>query len=161
MANPRHLFSNSKLFLFCGGGIFSSMIGQSRTIMDKKAFEILYHYYLNDFTKLAKTGLKEDTIYESFKSMISHDSKQTVRENFFHKLGDKLKGISLETDKVMPFHGIPEAMGLDCATNNYSRLNFSFPYTHENPFPVHGLIDSTEVDRGFTKVFDEIAAFFS
>jgi len=161
MSNPRELFSDSKLFLFCGGGIFSSMIGQSRTIMDKKAFDILYHYYLNDFIKSIRINATRDKIFESFCSMISHDSKQTTREQFFSNLGSKLKGISLETDKVMPFHGIPEAMGVSYAASHYSQMSFSFPNTHENPFPVHGLINSTEVDHGFSKVFNEIAAFFS
>lgn len=159
MTNPCNLFSNSKLFLFCGGGIFSSMIGQSRSIMDRKAFEVLYHYYLNSFTKsLISTP---DKIFESFNSMISPERKQSERESFFSQLGNKLKGISLLADKVMPYHGIPEALGSNCAINRFTQMNFSFPYSHENPFPVGGgLIDSNEVDSCFNRVFSEICNFF-
>lgn len=160
MTNPQKLFSDSKLFLFCGGGIFSSMIGQSRSIMDRRAFEILYHYYLDNFTKSLVSV--PDKIFESFNSMISSERKQSERESFFSQLGNKLKGISLQSDKVMPYHGIPEALGNNCATNRFTQLNFSFPYSHENPFPVGGgMIDSNEVDNAFTRVFSEICEFLS
>ncbi|MDP4237934.1 MAG: DUF6051 family protein [Bacteroidota bacterium] len=160
MANPHRLFSDSKLFLFCGGGIFSSMVGQSRSIMDKKAFEMLYHYYLNLFTDSVKTDSAPDEILESFTSMISPERKQSERESFFNQLGNKLKGISLLADKVMPHQGIIEALGQNCAANRFSQMNFSFPYSHENPFPVGGaLINSAEVDSCFTNVFSKICDF--
>jgi pimeloyl-ACP methyl ester carboxylesterase len=161
LANPLGLFSASKLFLFCGGGIFSSMVGQSRSIMDKLAFKTLYDYYLNQFIKLLNPINKADSIFNSFNTMISSDRNQAQRENFFSLLGNNLKGISLYNDKVMLDHGIPEALGAQCAVQHIARLDFSFPYTHENPFPVSGLVESSEVDAGFLKVFTEIARFFS
>ena len=161
LANPHGLFSASKLFLFCGGGIFSSMVGQSRSIMDKLAFKTLYDYYLNQFIKLLNPGTKADNILNSFNTMISADRNQAERQHFFSQLGNNLKGISLWNDKVMLYHGIPEALGADCAAHHMDRLDFSFPYTHENPFPVGGLVDASEVDAGFLKVFTEIARFFS
>ena len=160
MTNPLRLFSDSKLFLFCGGGIFSSMVGQSRSIMDKKAFQMLYDYYLTLFTKTVKSTTKTDNMFESFNCMISSERNKSKREHFFNRLGNKLKGISLLNDKVMTFQGIPEALGTKCALNRFTRLDFSFSYTHENPFPVGILYDSTEVDNGFNKVFSEIADFF-
>jgi len=33
MANQKNLFSDSRLFMFCGGSIFRSMFGVSRSIM--------------------------------------------------------------------------------------------------------------------------------
>jgi len=160
MTNPLRLFSDSKLFIFCGGGIFSSMVGQSRSIMDKKAFHQLYDYYLTHFTKSANPDQENDSMFESFNCMISSERNQSKRELFFKRLGSKLKGISLLNDQVMSFHGIPEALGINCARNRFKRLDFSFSYTHENPFPVGALFDSTEVDNGFNKVFSEIADFF-
>jgi hypothetical protein len=159
LANPLGLFSRSKLFLFCGGGIFSSMVGQSRSIMDKKAFNILYDYYLNRFNKSETEKMTTDKMFESFNTMISTDRNKSEREHFFNQFGNNLKGISLKNDKVMSFHGIPEALGADCASHHIARLDFSFPYTHENPFPVSGLAVSTEVDAGFLTVFSEIAEF--
>ena len=159
MTNPLNLFSESKLFLFCGGGIFSSMAGKSRSIMDTKAFQTLYDYYLHHFSKSIKPESAKDKMFESFNCMISSTQNQTEREHFFSRLGNKLKGISLKNDKVMPYSGIPEALGTDCALNHITQMDFSFPYTHENPFPVGEFIDSTEVDAGFIKVFSEIAGF--
>ncbi len=49
MGNPANLFSDSKLFIFCGGSVFSNMKGSSRLIMDSLAFDKVYTYYLNDF----------------------------------------------------------------------------------------------------------------
>ena len=161
MTNPQTLFSDSKLFLFCGGGIFSSMVGQSRSIMDRKAFEILYDYYLNHFTKSEKSNTVIDRIFDSFYCMISSDRNQVEREHFFNQLDNKLKGISLENDKVMPYHGITEALGTNFAKNHFSQMNFSFPYTHENPFPVGANFDSKEVDNSFNKVFSDISDFLS
>jgi hypothetical protein len=92
--------------------------------------------------------------------MISTERNKSEREHFFSQFGNNLKGISLKNDKVMSFHGIPEALGADCASHCITRLDFPFPYTHENPFPVNALADSTEVDAGFLSVFSEIAEFF-
>ena len=161
LANPLGLFSRSKLFLFCGGGIFSSMVGQSRSIMDKKAFHILYDYYLNRFNNSVTKKIPTDKMFESFNTMISTERNKLDREHFFSQFGNNLKGISLKNDKVMTFQGIPQALGENCAIHHITQLDFSFPYTHENPFPVSGLVDSTEVDAGFLTVFSEIAEFFS
>jgi hypothetical protein len=161
LANPHNLFSESKLFLFCGGGIFSSMVGQSRSIMDKTAFQVLYDYYLNQFVSSIETDSAKDSLYKSFNSMISVERDQSERELFFTRLGAKLKGISLLNDKIMLYHGIPDALGAACAKSHITQLDFSFPYTHENPFPVGGLTDPDAVDEGFNKVFSQIAEFFS
>ena len=49
MGNPEGLFTNSKLFMFCGGSVFSNMYGTSKLIMDNLAYEKVYSYYMNDF----------------------------------------------------------------------------------------------------------------
>ena len=49
LANPEHLLDDSKLFLFCGGSIFSQMDGSTRDIMDQEAYRRVKNYFLNDF----------------------------------------------------------------------------------------------------------------
>jgi hypothetical protein len=159
MTNLLGLFSNSKLFLFCGGGIFSSMRGENRSIMDKTAYEKLFNYYLNDFSTDKKENTIADKIYNSFNSMISPERNRIEREGFFSGLGHQIKGISLENDKVMPFHGVVEALGASCANNRIAVHDFSFNYTHENPFPIGKLTDSREVNASFTTIFKEVVAF--
>ncbi len=51
MGNPHNLFSDSRLFIFSGGSVFSNMKGASKLIMDRRAFDRVYNYYLNDFEK--------------------------------------------------------------------------------------------------------------
>jgi len=161
LANPRNLFSESKLFLLCGGGIFSSMAGESRSIMDKTAFHTLYDYYLNQFYQSEETNCTKDDLFHSFNSMISTERDKSERELFFTRLGNRLKGISLVNDQVMPYQGIPDALGTICSENRITQLDFSFPYTHEHPFPVGGLTDSRAVDDGFIQIFSQAAEFLN
>jgi len=161
MTNPDGLFSDSKLFMFCGGGIFSSMFGESRSIMDKSAFARLLQYYMNDFSKEVKPNSISDRIYESFFSMISPDKNKAKREEFFKQLGNRIEGISLTKDKVMPFQGVIDALGSAIAKSRISLLDFSFPYSHENPFPLRSGVESAEVNASFNMVFERAAQFLA
>lgn len=161
MTNPDGLFSDSKLFMFCGGGIFSSMFGESRSIMDKSAFARLLQYYMNDFSKEVKPTSISDKIYESFFSMISPDKNKTEREDFFKQLGDRIEGISLEKDRVIPYRGVVEAMGNENASSRISLLDFSFPYSHENPFPIVNSSISSEINASFNQIFGRAAQFLA
>ncbi len=160
LSNPRNLFSSSKLFLFCGGGVFSSMLGQSRSIMDKSAYKSLFQYYLHEFSEKVKLGAMRDKVFESFCSMISSERYKNERELFFKKIENRLEGISLAKDKVMPFLGIEEALGKSIAYSRISRLDFAFDYNHENPFPVCVHTNSNEVDNSFNTVFEKVVTFF-
>jgi len=159
MTNPKDLFSDSKLFMFCGGGIFSSMQGESRLIMDKNAYENLFHYYLKKFTTDIKNLTTRDKAFDSFNSMISIERNQEERISFFEQLGNRLKGISLTRDKVMPYSGVDEALGTKCAESRISKLDFAFDYSHENPFPVGKLINPNEVDTSFKQIFSQAVGF--
>jgi hypothetical protein len=161
MTNPDGLFSDSKLFMFCGGGIFSSMFGESRSIMDKSAFARLLQYYMNDFSSTVKPASLSDRIYESFFSMISPDKNKAEREDFFKQLGDRIEGISLEKDRVIPYRGVVEAMGNENASSRISLLDFSFPYSHENPFPIVNSSISSEINASFNQIFGRAAQFLA
>ncbi|MBP7104347.1 MAG: hypothetical protein KBA83_04350, partial [Fermentimonas sp.] len=117
MTNQKNLYTNTRLFMFCGGSIFNSMQGASRSIMDKPAFDIIQDYYLHHFgneTTKKETGvnLKHDNAFKAFFSMISPERLQLERESFFSSLGKRIKGIALAKDIVIPFKGIQEAMGI-------------------------------------------------
>jgi len=161
MTNSNGLFTDSKLFMFCGGSIFSYMFGESRSIMDKPAFARLLEYYMTDFEKEVRYKSETDKGYQSFYSMISPDRNQIERENFFKRLGNKVGGISLAKDLVIPYRGVLQALGNECAKTRIKLLDFTFPYTHENPFPVLKSIDSSEVDKSFTTIFSDAAHFLA
>lgn len=153
MTNPKNLFSNSKLFLFCGGGVFSAMFGQSRCIMDRMAYEKLFDFYLHKFNTFLGQHTVHDAIFNSFKSMISPDQNKTERESFFSRISSSIKGVSLLRDKVMPYFGVEAALGTKTANERILKLDNSFDYTHENPFPVGENFSSKEVDASFNRIF--------
>jgi hypothetical protein len=158
MTNPENLFSDAKLFMFCGGSIFSNMFGQSRTIMDKQAFDRLFSYYLNDFpAQNEQDGC--DKAFHSFYSMIAPERNATERVLFFNALKKRLSGISLQRDVVIPYQGVEKALGMELAHKCIDLLDFDFEYTHENPFPVNGRIDRKKVNASFEQVFSKAAEF--
>ncbi|MBP1663573.1 MAG: hypothetical protein H6Q19_713 [Bacteroidetes bacterium] len=159
MTDPGGIFSDTKLFMFCGGSIFSSMVGISRSIMDKSAFDKLHKFYLTDFENTQ--NLARDKVFRSFYSMISPDRNQTEREDFFNQMGDRLLGISLKQDTVIPFEGVLQALGSDCTRKCISLEDFSFLYTHENPFPIGAHTNQTAVNDEFKNVFFQAAGFLA
>ena len=163
IANQKNLFSNTKLFMFCGGSIFNSMHGTSRNIMDKPAFQTIKDYYINNFDKekyATTINWVRDKAFNAFNSMISTDKFKKEREEAFFKLSNQIKGITLLKDEVIPHNGVVEAIGKQNADSNISLLDFDFSYTHENPFPTKTK-DTGLLNRSFKAVFDEAVDFLS
>ncbi len=172
MANRKELFSDTRLFMFCGGSIFRSMQGISRSILDKPAFERLQHYYIHVFgkndtpherlhlhgKKTNNTFWKRDKAFHSFLQMITPNRFQEERESFFASLGKRIQGIALAKDTVIPYHGIREAMGTTTAESTIQQMDFAYPYTHENPFPVHTK-DVSSLNAAFREVFSQAVEF--
>ncbi|MDD2285044.1 MAG: DUF6051 family protein [Paludibacter sp.] len=159
LSNPHDYFSESKLFMFCGGSIFNSMYGESRSIMDKKSYEKLFTFYQTGFwaEKIAiKTG---DDVMAAFYSMLTPDNDKAKRMNIFKQMRQRIAGISLAFDKVVPYHGVVQALGHDCASKTITLLDFPYEYTHESPFPVTKQVDKQEVDESFLHVFRQAAGF--
>ncbi|MFT3751897.1 MAG: DUF6051 family protein [Paludibacter sp.] len=161
MTNPQDLFTDSKLFMFCGGSIFSSMSGESRSIMDRPAFAKLLNYYTSDFETNAREKTVHDKGFESFFSMISPERNQIERESFFKRMGNKISGISLAKDHVIPYNGVMKAIGNECAEKCVQLLDFCFPYTHENPFPTGSKRDDVAINASFDRVFSSAAHFLA
>lgn len=160
MANQKGLFSDSRLFMFCGGSIFRSMFGISRSIMDKPAFEKLQQYYIHIFGNEAIPLWERDNAFNAFLRMITPERFRSEREKFFTRFKERIRGITLSNDLVIPHHGVLEALGKKNAESTIQLLDFPFPYTHENPFP-HTTKDATSLNNAFTNVFSMAAEFFS
>lgn len=159
--NPNEYFSESKLFMFCGGSIFNSMCGESRSIMDKKSYEQLFEYYQTGFwaEKIAvNTG---DEVMASFYSMLTPDNEKVKRTSTFRQMRERISGVSLALDKVIPYHGVVQALGHDCASKTITLLDLPYEYTHEVPFPVVKQADSQDVDEAFLQVFRRAAGFLA
>lgn len=159
MADTQHLFQNSKLFMFCGGGVFSSMFGESRLIMDKFSFERIFNFYKNEFINNLECK-SNDSIVTSFISMISEENKTEERIRFFEQNAHRISGIMLQKDKVMPYIGAELAMGKQLANKKIEYLNFDYNYTHENPFPIGNSVTNNIVNEAFCYVFEKAVDFF-
>jgi pimeloyl-ACP methyl ester carboxylesterase len=162
LGNPEGLFTDSKLFLFCGGAFFDEMDGESKLIMDQKAFERLRQFYcteLNtamDHSDLLRNSLTQSVIGQSFQAMLSEGTLKTFRENMFRNLRKQIQAVALLRDKVIPAEGIAKALQRFIPVEV---MDFAHFYSHENPFPILSGADSTLVDLSFEKVFSRAAAF--
>lgn len=157
LSDKTSLFGDSKLFMFCGGGTFSSMTGESRAIIDKYAFKRLNSYYSTDF-KIENS--EYDCSATAFKSMIRDDFQKDFRLDFFKSNADRIAGILLKKDMVMSYKGVEEALGIEVAHQNVRLTDFDYDYSHEQPFPTNNPDNADLINRSFNLIFDEAAAFF-
>jgi len=167
MADPQDLFRNSKLFMFCGGSVFSNMHGASRLIMDSDAYNRVYKYYMQDFETEIKTGRKFMDIILStrvglaFRSMIDFARFRKFREKSLSTLDDRILSVGLAKDTVIPADGIINTLEFTPGrkTGKAEIWDFNYPYSHENPFPVYKTAESRIVDNCFTKLINYAAGF--
>jgi hypothetical protein len=164
MGNPEELFSESKLFMFCGGSVFSNMNGASKLIMDSYAFNKVYDFYMNDFEDSINEKspmfdfLSNNRLGISFRAMIDLSRFRAFREVIFRKLRDQIHSISLMKDTVIPPIGI---LGTLHKKEIVDVWDFPYNYSHENPFPLFKNSDSVNVDECFERVFTGAAEFLS
>jgi hypothetical protein len=165
MGNPAGLFSDSKLFIFCGGSVFSNMQGSSKLIMDSVAFNRVYSYYLNDFedTLTGRSPLVEflhnSPIGMAFRAMIDIGRLKAFRENILKNLKGQIHSLSLLKDTVIPCKGVISTLGIVGRNKSVDIWDFPYEYSHENPFPVLDKSKSNKVDFWFEKVFAEATLF--
>jgi hypothetical protein len=169
IGNPDGLLSDSRLFIFCGGSVFSNMYGTSKLIMDSLAYKKVYSFFMNDLEKEIRMEsplsnfLRTNQLGIAFRSMIDFEGFRTFRENILENLRERIRTITLARDSVIPAAGILKTLGSHTRKNpkTVKVLDFPFPYTHENPFPLLNDSRREEVDRCFRQVFSEAAMFLA
>lgn len=169
MGNPEGLLSESKLFMFCGGSVFSNMKGTSKLIMDSLAYDKIYSYYLNDFENNINHKnpfsefLSSTQIGMAFRSMIDLGRFRSFRENILEKLKGQIRSIALKKDIVIPANGIVNTLTAWSGRNSNQVEVWDFPYlySHENPFPVFNNKSASEVDRCFRRLLTEAGSFLT
>lgn len=160
LANPGKLFSDTRLFMFGGGSIFSEMNGNAKDIMDKSAFDSLQQFYRNDFLekRTLPGSFKNDFMEQAFKAMIRQDVLQEYRESFFQRACNRIRAISLKKDIVMPTQGIIKALG-KASDKILEEIDFPFQYSHQRPFPFRSKTEPALLSQSFLNLFNRAAAF--
>jgi pimeloyl-ACP methyl ester carboxylesterase len=165
IANPNNIVSNSRLFMFCGGAFFNEMNGVSKMIMDEASFRKIFSYYNDEFEKESvrqtRLGLfiKDNRFAMAFRSMLNMDRLKDFRCDMFSKFKGQVYAISLLKDKVISPTGI-SSFFRSIGSKNIEMVDFAFPHSHEQPFPIIGKPTiSDAVDGGFKHVFRRAASF--
>lgn len=167
IANPDELFSESKSFLFLGGSSFEQMQGISRYIMDAKAFDRLGEVFIRHDPGMVKEKINIEhlnsfnTLWAAFMSMLRIDRFQALRERSFHRLRSQISAVGLARDQVIPARSILQTLrnGSKQRKIPMSVLDFPYPYSHENPFPMGNPTLRPQVDQAFHQVFSGVVKF--
>ncbi|MDR2843448.1 MAG: DUF6051 family protein [Candidatus Symbiothrix sp.] len=160
LSNPNSLFSDSRLFMFCGGSVFSKMNANARDILDSATNEHLQLYYSTSFWK-NKLSFKIPVLErckKAFQSLISAERLCEYRETLLQPVKDHIQAISLKADNVIPTAGIQLALG-KYSGSILKEMDFPYPYSHQWPFPLNGKAQPAVVNACFRDVFDRIAGF--
>lgn len=169
LSNPEELFSNSKLFIFCGGSFFNRMMGNTKLIMDKDAFTRLRQFYMVDFLGEMKLNspfsdyFRNDQLSQSFWTMLAPDCNTEFYDQRMDELAKQVKLITLKKDQVIPSSGIQAAFAklMSKIKGIVQELDFRHDYRHEMPFPIYTNELSKLVDFSFLQVFKPAVEFLT
>jgi len=169
MGNPGNLFTDTRLYMFCGGSVFSEMQGTSKHIMDSRAYRRLNDFYRNDFEREIVGAhpfsgfLKSTQIGMAFRSMIDTERFRTFRESLIIKLKDRIRSVAMKKDRIIPPEGIIRTLspGLKNSASETDVWDFPYDYSHENPFPLFSNNKSFDVDRSFERLISDAGLFFA
>lgn len=166
LGNPGGLFSETRLFMFCGGPVFNRISPVSKFILDSEANVRLYSFVVEHLESHLKHDPKlfshlHDASGVAFRSMLSYKFMADFREERFRKMSDRIAAIALAGDEVIPPYEVENTLkgrNRDIPIN-VQTFDFPYPYKHEDPFPaVAGIAD--QVDGSFNTVFQTVGDFF-
>ena len=167
LSNPDGLFSETRLFMFCGGPVFNRISPVSKFILDSEANVRLYSFLVEHLESHLKHDPKLFACLKdgsesgiAFRSMLSYKSMADYREERFRAMSPRISAIALAKDEVIPPYEVENTL------NGRNRdipirietFDFPYPYEHEDPFPALAGI-ANQVDAGFCSVFERIGNF--
>lgn len=166
MSNPNNYFSNSRMFLFCGGPTLDQMQPVSKAIIDSEAALTLKNYFVDNYEK---EFLRDDVMTEildsygeegnNFKSMLQLKRMESFRGSKLQKFKDRLLAVPLIKDSVISPKSLLNTFGKH--SNEFVRIDdFPYEYTHENPFPSNEKIKDV-INFSFDRTFKLACSFLS
>lgn len=169
LSNPDGLFSDTRLFMFCGGPVFNRISPVSKFILDSEANVRLYSFLVEHLESHLRHDPKlfaflNDSCESgvAFRSMLSYKSMAGFREERFRRMSDRISAIALAKDGVIAPYEVENTLKGRNRDIPIPVEVFDFPYLykHEDPFPAQAGI-SEEVSGCFDKVFERIGSFFN
>ncbi len=167
IANPDELFAESRNFLFLGGSSFEQMQGISRYIMDTKAFARLEEAFIRQDPTVIRRKINIEhlntfnVLWSAFMAMLRLDKHEHMRERSFYRLRNQISAVGLALDQVIPAKSISRTL---CGSENRNKIpmkimDFPYPYSHENPFPMGNQNLRPQVNEAFHQVFSGAVKF--
>lgn len=169
MSNPKGIFSNSKMFCFCGGMTIDRMFPISKYIMDARAAivmqkcfaELLTTNFASDIRLEHYQNAQEHPNESWFKTMLRYNHFQKERETCLKSLEGKIKAYVLEDDVVAP-----PIEALNTLKGGYRNIDidveidhYDFPYSHMVPFPLTTK-NGDLITEGFQRTMKSASDFF-
>lgn len=161
-------FSDSRLFMFCGGPVFNRMVPVKKSIIDSEANIALYSFFLEHLDNYLKKDKRLAHYFSShhseglvFKSMLDYNKMIGFREEKLRKISSRLCAVALKKDLVVPSYEVTNTLkGTERdIPAEVLVLDFPFNYSHENPFPVSEKY-ADAVEKSYNLVFDIATRFF-
>jgi hypothetical protein len=167
MTNQKGYFSQSKMFMFCGGPVFNRLSPVSKFILDSEANVALYSFvvehlesHLRNDAHLRHYLGEEHPEGINFRSMLNYGNMRKHREDIFRGISSRVMALTLADDTVVPPYEVINTMqgALRDIPIRVDILDFPYGYKHEDPFPALTSIAS-EVTVQFNRVFDIAGEF--
>ena len=169
MSNPDNLFTDSRLFIFCGGSTLDLMNPVSKSILDSEAFSAISKFLVYDFEKDLVNDERLNSFFKLntkeglyFKSLLNIDQNKTLRESRFKELSGQIYNLSLRKDSVMPFEGVSKTLmgGRNNSGITSQVVDFDYPYAHETPFPLLSKYE-TEINKNYNAFINTTCSFLN
>jgi hypothetical protein len=143
------------------------MQGISRYIMDAKAFARLEDAFIHQDPVSVRRKIQIEhlntfnNLWSGFMAMLRLDRFQVLREKSFMRLRNQISAVGLSKDQIIPARSILRTLGGADSRNKIpmSILDFPYPYSHENPFPISHPELHGQVTKAFNQVFRDAAKF--
>ncbi len=165
MTDPRELFSDSRLCMFCGGAAMLTTRPEGKSIMDSlanKELNSFFYRFLDSEDDFSAGASFDERAVNFFRALLDRERLSDIRDDRLRQLADRLFVIGLQKDIVVPpcalewtFSGSKGDLPI-----RRSYLDFEYPYTHQEPFPLMEK-RSREIEKSFERSFSMAAAYLS
>lgn len=167
MADSENLFSDSRLFCFCGGATFDRMYAASKYIMDNQSTVKMQSFYSTQLNcnfiaekRLSHYLSDEHPEGFCFKKVLNYHHYLPEREARIKEISSRISALALEKDDVIP----PDEV-LNTLRGKYRSIptevsisDYPFPYSHITMFNLMPRY-ANEVDLAYNDFINRVISF--